>query len=713
MGNPRGQVSIFLIFIFHILFLFFAMVINVGMLVHHKINLQNSVDLAAYYGAMKQSEILGAIAHSNYQIRQSWKLMNFRYHILGGLGRETHPTINSITPRGNVRPQNASVFCMAADYIYQTRELDNLPLTNDQTICSKDSEVMRIDGMKVPDFVGSIAIHQNISEQIRHARDIADYDFKDRGVVNFRLLVLFVALNRVDAKNRKLIINQLADLMSKRDDDFTDLDGNSAYEGANNTFKNNLTVDNQASQFRFYNSMGNKICGKKNDIRYPPRWLKQITVLPQYIYYDNFTDANAVEGRYNGGFSLLEKLPIEFDNVITDNNKKLLYKGLQELAHPEQSEDLNLFDLVGVEKDPWCLTYTGASAIAQPNLPFMPASIKIPIIASSYAKAFGGKIGPWYESQWSRGSEFSKGGQKIDLTLPIRWEDKATVNSGVPKDYKARMPNFARYPGDDVGIISLQDQFSYGKMILDLRTQLGGRHVYDTFSWISKTENIMQTISNLYTGLPYMPMNHDILAEPKNIQTNQAFLGGHELRVFEQIAVAPDLFDITYYSIEPNYWSLYLMRRLRNLFPDYYPRGDLGSTIISPFTIFDQMKVVGNNPYNLDISQMGAFHKIYKQNPDDANDPAYGRLLTNWTEKSLQDYSIEKVKPRMFGKCPEPIPQNLQGSDPTQGECLRGGRTGYSVKLVSRKFLERQDLPLGGFGTSGSILNPPPPTFEF
>ena len=83
--NRKGQVAIFVALIFQILFLFFAMVINVGLLVHHKINLQNAVDLAAYYGAMKQAEGMNAIAHSNYQIRQSWKLLTWRYRGLEAL----------------------------------------------------------------------------------------------------------------------------------------------------------------------------------------------------------------------------------------------------------------------------------------------------------------------------------------------------------------------------------------------------------------------------------------------------------------------------------------------------------------------------------------------------------------------------------------------------------------------------------------------------
>ncbi len=92
LKNRKGQIALFIALIFQILFMFFAMVINVGLLVHHKINLQNSADLAAYYGSMKQAESMNAIAHVNYQIRQSWKLLAWRYRMLRTAGDfEEHP----------------------------------------------------------------------------------------------------------------------------------------------------------------------------------------------------------------------------------------------------------------------------------------------------------------------------------------------------------------------------------------------------------------------------------------------------------------------------------------------------------------------------------------------------------------------------------------------------------------------------------------------
>jgi Flp pilus assembly protein TadG len=84
--NQKGQVAIFVALIFQVIFVFFALLINVGLLVHHKINLQQSTDLAAYYGAMKQAEILNTIAHVNFQVKQTFKLLTWRYRVLGTFG---------------------------------------------------------------------------------------------------------------------------------------------------------------------------------------------------------------------------------------------------------------------------------------------------------------------------------------------------------------------------------------------------------------------------------------------------------------------------------------------------------------------------------------------------------------------------------------------------------------------------------------------------
>ena len=99
--------AIFVALIFQVLFVFFAMVINIGLVVHDKINLQNAVDLSAYYAAQKQAEWLNVIAHQNYQIRQSFKLLTWRYRVLGTMGLTRGADIHPTRWSGNIPDQQA------------------------------------------------------------------------------------------------------------------------------------------------------------------------------------------------------------------------------------------------------------------------------------------------------------------------------------------------------------------------------------------------------------------------------------------------------------------------------------------------------------------------------------------------------------------------------------------------------------------------------
>ena len=67
---------------FGLLFLLIAMVVNIGFLVATKINLQNSVDLAAYAGAAQQARYLTEIGKWNYEMRRNYKAMVYDYMIV-------------------------------------------------------------------------------------------------------------------------------------------------------------------------------------------------------------------------------------------------------------------------------------------------------------------------------------------------------------------------------------------------------------------------------------------------------------------------------------------------------------------------------------------------------------------------------------------------------------------------------------------------------
>lgn len=63
-----------------------AFIINVGLFVKAKINLQNATDAAAFSGAATQARQLTNIAYANWELRNTYKEWMFKYYVLGQLG---------------------------------------------------------------------------------------------------------------------------------------------------------------------------------------------------------------------------------------------------------------------------------------------------------------------------------------------------------------------------------------------------------------------------------------------------------------------------------------------------------------------------------------------------------------------------------------------------------------------------------------------------
>ena len=80
LKNSKGQAAIFILMLFSLIFMFFGMAINIGMLVHHKMNLQNAADMAALSAASEQARILNMIGWKNYELRK-----NFKYFLKHGI----------------------------------------------------------------------------------------------------------------------------------------------------------------------------------------------------------------------------------------------------------------------------------------------------------------------------------------------------------------------------------------------------------------------------------------------------------------------------------------------------------------------------------------------------------------------------------------------------------------------------------------------------
>jgi Flp pilus assembly protein TadG len=89
--STKGQASVMIGMMMMTFLLFFTFVVNTGMLVHAKINLQNAADLAAYAGAATQARQLNTISYLNYEMRRQYKKFLFRYYVMGNVAQSGFP----------------------------------------------------------------------------------------------------------------------------------------------------------------------------------------------------------------------------------------------------------------------------------------------------------------------------------------------------------------------------------------------------------------------------------------------------------------------------------------------------------------------------------------------------------------------------------------------------------------------------------------------
>ncbi|QDK39442.1 TadE/TadG family type IV pilus assembly protein [Bdellovibrio sp. NC01] len=719
LRDRKGQVALFVALIFQVLFLFFAMVINVGLLVHHKINLQNSVDLAAYYGAAKQAEDLNAIGHMNYQIRQSWKLLAWRYRMLGSAGESIyHPYLKStaqlrtalavegVSSSGPmVNMQDAPAFCIT--YIpFQ-------PMPKDENTCKFMAEQSSISLFRAPKVFGFLSITRTMKSVSDMLISKALERCRDFGSFNYLMLGKFVVAFKTDQRDRMLVINELAKAMSANEEDFYDLDGESVKVGMQNTFQNNLTVPNRraVNSFKTYNSLGSAACGKTTDKDRPVKWLSPIKIYPGFSYIDTVCQGNS-----NGGAidTVAKELAGDPNSLPAHYTQTAFVSGIEELAQSigylSNLNDTFNFSM-GVEKNPWCVGYVGASAETQPAIPFSPFG-KVTLKARAFFKPFGGRIGPWYRNSWSfrqTDNQYSDGSTIVDPMLPPRPTDPGAVAGTVtdPNNMKTRAANYSRYVGDPYGLKSAQMIGYYGQAIYETspvwRSSRYQAIYNDPNAGVSKSSPNFAD----WDALPYKfadsggsgdQMAWDSIS---NMPT--------EMRKLELSAIVPNTFDNAYYSIEPDFYHNYYDRMKKGFIskvgsavanqfrPDLgYHRGyKAGAINLEEYSVKDQMAEVAQIPdSNLPVKSLFTFTL------DD-----WKHLLTGWSDKNLMDYSLN---PNTFGKCDtEPV-----AGVPNPGNCVVGGSTGFGVKMISSDWLNSKELKLGGEGTSaGRLLNPPPEDF--
>jgi len=361
--NENGQLSIFIALIFQVLFVFFAMVVNIGLLVHDKINLQNAADIAAYYGAQKQAEIMNEIAHVNYQLRQDYKLLTWRYRVMGTLGRQglNAPTDATLPPArqsapGNLKdtawinpsygPESPSI-CVAndtwSDMIQNSSQLENYCFS-----IYGDPKPRIPDLPIIAPFVPGLVESAAFTKQAQQAQDAS---CAKAGPLNWAFTMQMIYAYKLSIAARKEVLWALRSNLI--DANFKDRNNDAVKDGIVKTLTKNLTEGNRngiqdPSQIQMINGLADPNCNTGDGGEFiMPEMRTVITLL--------YTNAYCQGDRslFVAGQQDMEQLdPAAVAQWDPNGLMKMLGSG-----EPEQSNPLH--STLGFEKNPWCMAYVG------------------------------------------------------------------------------------------------------------------------------------------------------------------------------------------------------------------------------------------------------------------------------------------------------------------------------------------------------------------
>ena len=663
--------SIFLVLIFQVLFVLFAMVINIGLVVHDKINLQNSTDIAAYYAAQRQAELLNQIAHINYQIRQAYKLLVFRLRVPGSAaigipfstmltkhpiflppnpGEETTPFFN---PPGGRRPPAVCVGSTLWKEYADTEGSDTVSLCKDLFQFSTPI-ANGTGGGPLAGLVGSLnnlltAVAAEISLKCRQV-----------GVLNYVLLSRWLAAYQLEAEKRGAMIDKLTAELVKKADEMVDMRGQSIRTGVEKTLQRNLTYAQKTSySLTFQNSLNSEIgsaqCGDANFV------FPKVEIFPRayYVHMDFAANTCTTSAKSSG----------EATNMPPSGNLGLVPGG----SDPQLASVFSNGGPVsmGIEKNPWCMPYMRVRVTSAPRKIFAPFGGTVNLQAEAFAKPFGGRIGPWYSKSWPSGAATSQGTERTDPLLPAR-SIAGSIGAGDPA---GNVVNHSKYPGDQLGMNS-----KYALAIMHSR-------------WITIAGN---NEAALVPGMALAHYNHIgnpavFESDADSLVRDNGSISAESMRRMEQMAIAPDLFDLTYYSIEARYDDNYVNPNLPNF-----------RTFISGNELYADLGSQNRQPYNI-VNQIQAAQTVAPLSGVFylADDPS--QLLTGWTQNKAVNYEFPVST---FGRCVGRTDDESPAL-PAPGGCPVGGRSGYSVKIVSKNYLQNVSAALGGPGVVGPILNPP------
>ena len=572
--RKKGQVAIFIVLVFNVLFILFAMTLNVAMVVHDKINFQNSLDLAAYYGAKQQAEVLNAMAHINYQMRQNWKLLAWRYRILGTLAQNIGIPKPGIpyTP-GNWCPQNK----------YKETPCNN---NREYFVCVAHSQWRRgVSGMDqnactavgipIPD-IPDMAEHSLLPSLPFPVFPAATQSVKDlqkelqascplEGALNALTAQFFLTHFRLDQKDRKIMMWKIYEETLEKG---RDLNGQDIFEGVKKVFYLNLTHANREN----VKNLSNYGLNEHNDFEgkdfFEIFGVFHVHPILQYSFSKYGTGGAYCEYRQNNTHSS-DQYGFDYNNVIgylRYANGTTWHVFHELLTDPSQQPRLRRLFNLNKHYPYYGHVETKSGALEVATLGFYKRSSDnvlyyglrgefpyrqrhqifslnwggtIQFKGSAFAKPFGGKFGPQPAEQ-----------DRLIYTSHPPPAPRQIPMSGNLALFTLQ-PNYSRWPGDTRGLLDYR--LHYTPSVFSPNSN----HFLSKFGTITGNPGANKRMYSIgaFVHRILIGDHDDPLANPPGDVS-----GSHPLnfmRMIELMAVYPDMFDVSRYSISGNYMTTY------------------------------------------------------------------------------------------------------------------------------------------------------------
>jgi Putative Flp pilus-assembly TadE/G-like len=373
--------------------LFFTFVVNTGMLVNAKINLQNAADLAAYAGAATQARQLNQISYLNYEMRRAYKKFLFRYYIMGNVSQD------SFLQGGNGK--NAHMWSPNGEAAFNFN-VPSVCLTFNPT--DNFCHVPTLSKIQIPPSNPTDMINQTLIGQLQALEAIRESNCGDIGQNNTQVLLLWLyntdpSLQTLLQQSTNATTQGMLAVTQAVSTGLGLVPREIILHQRIKTVQGYVNEDAQSNvQIGTVNAMKQSQDPAASE-RTIQAFLSAYYTLGQYLYDDQDVSMDEmIPGPSNGGTLLtLNDIKTNFDtyavgyvssNPVPGPNGTTLFDCKASLIPiPVQNVPL------GVYKDPSALTYYAVRLKARAKIMFSPFG-DMDLKAYAAARPFGSRIGP-------------------------------------------------------------------------------------------------------------------------------------------------------------------------------------------------------------------------------------------------------------------------------------------------------------------------------